>query len=124
MIRDYYTLYQILENKNLPNLSNENSFLEFSNEELLLSCSETIKNLNLDENYYICPFLTPYNLLYTESSGKEYFLLSEIFLLTNSMENEIELEIMNTDSKLKEWLIPEFSNHKLKLSFSSNIYCL
>ena len=124
MIRDYYTLYQILENKNLPNFSNENSFLEFSNEELLLSCSETIKNLNLDENYYICPFLTPYNLLYTESSGKEYFLLSEIFLVTNSMENEIELEIMNKDSKLKEWLIPEFAKNKLKLSFSSNIYCL
>jgi len=119
IIRDYYTINQILKN---IKLSKENSFLGFSIEDLLMACSETINSLQLDENYYICPFLTPFNLLYTESSGKEYFLLSEIFFVVDSKEKEIELELFNKD--LKEWLIPEFAKNKYKLSFASNIYFL
>ena len=122
VVTEYFTLKELLENHKLPSFSNKDSFIIFSKTELLVSCLETIKNLNFENKYYICPFITPYNLLYTESSGKEYFLLSEIYLETNSIEDEIEIELINND--LKEWIVPEFIQNKGKLSFSSNIYCL
>ena len=64
IIKDFYTLEEILKNKKLVDLSDKDSFLEFSKEELLTACTETIKNLNLDDKkFFICPFLTPSNLL-------------------------------------------------------------
>ena len=123
IIKDFYTLEEILKNKKLVDLSDKDSFLKFSKEELLTACTETIKNLNLDDKkFFICPFLTPSNLLYTDT--KQYFLLSEIFLDADSSEEEKEKEIILKDKKLKKWLVPEFKNNKAKLSFSSNIYCL
>ena len=122
IIKDYYTLDEILDSEKLPNFYNEKSFIEFSKGELLLSSLETIKGLHLGEKYFICPFLTPYNLLYTDKSGKEYFFLSEIFLETDSVEKEIEIELINKD--LNDWLVPGFQKNKFKLTYDSNIYCL
>ena len=113
---DYSTLDEILENKKLD------SDIEFTKEDLLLASSSTIENLYQDPIYYICPYLTPYNLIYTSFSGKEYFLVSEIYLETDSPEKEIEIELCNKD--LNDWRVPEFIKNKAKLNFSSNIYCL
>lgn len=112
--KEYSTLEDILQKKQLIN---------FSKKELLLAVYETIiNNLNFEDKkkYYICPFLTTNNLLYTEESGKQYFCLSEIFLVSDSIEKEIEIEL-NISS---EWLVPEFQTKKSKISFNSNIGCL
>ena len=119
---DYYTLEEILTKKNLPNFSDDENIIKFSIDELFSSALETIKNLKLNEQYYICPYITPSDLLFTESAGKQFFLFSEIFLKVNSIEKEIEIELNNKN--VKEWLSPEFIKNKAKLSFSSNIACL
>ena len=127
-IEKYYTLEEILEKKKIINFSDETT--KFSMDELLQASLETIKNLmpdpdsdETDKKYYICPFFTPDNLLCTETFGKEFFLLSEIFLATNSVEEETqEIELINKN--IKDWLPPEFKKNKAKLSFASNIYCL
>ena len=92
----------------------------FSKKELFTALSETIVSLMMEDKFYIFPFLTPSNILYTEESGKEYFFLDEIFLETdsNDKEKEIELTISN------EWLVPEFQTKKSKITFASNICCL
>ena len=123
-VKNFYTLEEILEqqkkNEKLISLNNEDSYVEFSQEDLLSACIETIKNLIMDGKYYICPYLTPSNLLFTDS--KEYFFLSEIFLVANSPEEDIEFELNN--KKVQEWLVPEFVKNKAILSFQSNIFCL
>ena len=125
IINEYYTLEEILSKTNLPSFSGDDSFIDFSKSELLLSALETIKNLKSKENYYfVCPYITSSDLLYTESSGKEYFLLSEIFLKVDSKEKEINIELNNRNKNIKEWLAPEFVKNKAKLSFESNIACL
>ena len=120
---DYYTLEEILTKKNLPNFSNEDSFIEFQKDELFSSVFETVKNLKRNEQQYcICPYITPSDLLYTESVGKQFFLFTEVFLKVDSTEKEIEIELNN--KKVKDWLGPEFVKNKGKLSFASNIGCL
>ena len=100
----YYTLEEILDNNKV----------DFTKKELLQSLCETIKNLNYEgTKFYICPFITPSNVLYTESSGKEYFYLSEIFISSDSIEKEIEIDLKITS----EWLVPEFLNKKTKITF-------
>ena len=89
----YYTLEEIIENKNID------QDIEFSKEELILATTSSIENLYQEQNCFICPFLTPYNLIYTELSTKEYFLFSEIFLETDSPEKEIEIELCNKNLK-------------------------
>ena len=111
-----------MEKKELSNFSDDSSFLKFSKKELFLAALETIKSLNFDEKYFICPFLTPSGLLCTESAGKDYFLLSELYLMVDSKEKEIEIELNN--QSIKEWLVPEFIKNKAKLTISSNISCL
>ena len=87
---------------------------------MILSASETINILNFEEKLYICPFITPLNLVYTNLSGKSNFCIIEIFLEVHSINEEIEVEINTTN----EWLVPEFQNKKHKISFASNICCL
>ena len=124
IINEYYTLEEILSKTNLPSFSGDDSFIDFSKSELLLSALETIKNLKSKENYYfVCPYITSSDLLYTESSGKEYFLLSEIFLKVDSKEKEINIELNDRNKNIKEWLAPEFVKNKAKLSYESNIAC-
>ncbi len=110
---DYYTFEEILEKKVVK---------DFSQKDLLLSVSETINVIQFEEKnkYYICPFLTPSNLLYTESSGKEYFNLTELFLESDSIDKEIEVELNITS----EWLVYEFQSPKSKITFASNICCI
>ena len=120
---DYYTLEEILTNTNLPNFSNEDSLIEFTKDELFSSVFETVKNLKRNEQQYcICPYITPSDLLYTESVGKQFFLFTEVFLKVDSTEKEIEIELNN--KKVKDWLAPEFVKNKGKLTFASNIGCL
>ena len=58
---NYNTLEEILNNRKL---------VDFSLKGLLTAVSETINILlGFDDKFYICPFLTPSNLLYTESIG-------------------------------------------------------
>ena len=66
--------------------------------------------------------MIPSNLIYIVSSGKQYFLLAEIFLETDSPEKKIKIELCN-NKNLKEGLVPEFVKSKAKLTFDSNIYC-
>ena len=111
-ITEYYTLEEIIEKK---------VSIYLSKKELLLSLSESINILKSNENFiYICPFLTPSNLLYTEESGKDFFYFTEIFLVSDSTEKELEIEL----NIASEWLIPEFKMQKAKISFNSNICCL
>ena len=51
--------------------------LEFTKQEIILACKETISNLNLDDKkFFICPFITPSNLLYTDNKQyRKYFWL-------------------------------------------------
>ena len=119
---DYYTLEEILTKKKLPSLCGDKDLIEFSINELFKSVFQTIKNLNIKKHYYICPFITPSNLLYSESTGKEFFIFTEIFLKVDSNEKEIEIDLNN--KKVKEWLSSEFVKNKAKLSFLSNISCL
>ena len=122
VIKEYYTLEEILTKKNLPDFSNDGTFLEFKEVDLFSSTLETIKNLKINNEYYITPYITPSDLLYTESSGKEFFLLSEIFLKADSIDKEISLEL---DLKnVKEWTGTEFVKNKAKVSFASNVTCL
>ena len=109
--KNYKILNKILKNKNL---------IDITIKELFKSILETINILRFDDKFYICPFLSPLNVLYTESSGKEYFYLAEIFLVTDSIDKEIQIELNNTS----EWLVPEFQSKKSKISFASNICCL
>ena len=51
---------------------------------------ETIKKLQ-DKKYYICPFLTPSYLLCVESREMSYFYISEIFLETDTIEEEKDI---------------------------------
>ena len=123
VIKDYYTLEEIFSNSRLIDLSKKDSNLDFTKEEFLTASIETIDNLNLDDKkFFLCPFLTPSNLLYTGS--KQYFLLSEIFLDADSPEEEKEKEIVFKNKELEKWLVPEIDKKKVKLSFASNIYCL
>ena len=101
------------------NFFNRKKNIYFSKKELLLSLCQTINNLDFGDKVYICPFISPSNLLYIESSGKEFFCLSEIFLVSEP-DKEIEIELNITS----EWLVPEFQTKKAQINFSSNICCL
>ena len=125
IIRDnseYYTLEEILENKDLY------SKLDFSKQDLFISISTTIEKLIIEDKddikYYICPYLTPSNLIYLENPGKDYFLLTEIFLETDSPEKETDIIELPYNRKISNWLVPELVNKKPKLTFASNIFCL
>ena len=109
--KEYYTLEEILEKKVVK---------DFSKKALLSSVLETINNIQFQDKYYICPFLTPSNLLYTESVGKEYFFITELFLVSDSIDKEIEVEL-NVSS---EWLVSEFQSPKSTITFYSNICCV
>ena len=126
VIDHFYTLEEILEGKKLPNLSNNNSFLEFSKDQLILATAQTIFSLKSEEEenqkYYLCPYITPSDLLYTEKTEYNYFFLSEIFLLTDSIEKEEKFRLKNP--AINDWLAAEFVNNEANLSFSSNISCL
>ena len=52
--------------------------------------------------------------------GKEYFFLAELFLVSDSIDKEIEVELNVTS----EWLVPEFQSSKSKITFFSNICCV
>ncbi len=106
--KEYLTLEEILKNKT------------FSKKELFTALSETVMSLMMEDKYYIFPFLTPSNILYTEESGKEFFFLAEIFLETDSKDKEKEIELTISN----EWLVPEFKTKKSKITFASNICCL
>ena len=57
VIKDFYTLEEILNNKNLIDHLNKDSVLKFTKPELILACIETINSLNLDDKkFFICPF--------------------------------------------------------------------
>ena len=106
--KDYKTLEELIKDK------------IFSKKDLLKATSETVSILNLDEKFYICPFIMPSNVLYTEESGSDYFYLAEIFLETDSDDKELEVELPD----INEYLVPEFEKKKTKITFSSNICCL
>ena len=120
----YFTLEEILSEEKIQ-FDKDSSFLQFTKEEMIKASLETIKKLQ-DKKYYICPFLTPSYLLCVESREMSYFYISEIFLETDTIEEEKEIDLIsiNINSRLKNWVVPEFNKNKAKLSFPANIYCL